>query len=47
MILNKKEQGHDVGSAYERLIELKELHEKGIISREEYEQKKEKYLKSY
>lgn len=47
VILERKEKGYDSESAYQRLIELNELHEKGIISKEEYEQKRGKYLKSY
>jgi len=47
LIIERKEKGHDSEAAYQRLIELKELHNKGIISKEEYEQKRKQYLKSY
>lgn len=47
VVLEKKEREVVPDSAYQRLIELKELHEKGVISKEEYEQKKEKYLNAY
>ena len=42
-----KEKGQDSKSDYQSLIELKGLYDKDIISKEEYEQKRKKYIEPY
>lgn len=47
LILEMKEKGQDSKSDYQSLIELKGLYDKDIISKEEYEQKRKKYIEPY